>query len=82
MHDIVQGNDVDLHFFYKNEPKRLKMEEMEPMMVNVMDFLIKTLGITRTNNIHLFKVEMGNGICDEYVDVRKYTRRDLWNSYT
>jgi hypothetical protein len=29
------------------------------------------LGITRTNNIHLFKVEMGNGICDEYVDVRK-----------
>jgi hypothetical protein len=31
---------------------------MEPMMVNVMDFSIKTLG-TRTNNIHLFKVEMG-----------------------
>jgi hypothetical protein len=34
-------------------------------------FFNKTLGITRTNNIHLFKVEMGNGICDEYVDVRK-----------
>jgi hypothetical protein len=58
------------------------LEEIEPMMVND-GFFKKTLGITRTNNIHLFKVEMGNGICDEYVDVRKrYTRRDLWNSYT
>jgi hypothetical protein len=41
-------------------------------------FSIKILGITRTNNIHLFKVEMGNGICDEYVDVRKrYTLKGL-----
>jgi hypothetical protein len=38
MHDIVGPNDVDLHFFIKNEPKRLKLEEIEPMMVNVMDF--------------------------------------------
>jgi hypothetical protein len=29
------------------------------MMVNVMDFFNKTLGITRTNNIHLFKVDGG-----------------------
>jgi hypothetical protein len=56
MYDIVQGpNDVDLHFFYKTSQKRLKLEEMEPMMVNVMDFFNKKLGITRTNNIHLFK---------------------------
>jgi hypothetical protein len=31
--------------FIKNEPKRLKLEEIEPM-INVMDFSIKTLGIT------------------------------------
>jgi hypothetical protein len=29
------------------------------MMVNVMDFFNKKLGITRTNNIHLFKVDGG-----------------------
>jgi hypothetical protein len=34
------------------------LEEIGAMMVNVMDFFNKTLGITRTNNIHLFKVEM------------------------
>jgi hypothetical protein len=35
------------------------LEEIGPMMVNVMDFFNKTLGITRTNNIHLFKVDGG-----------------------
>jgi hypothetical protein len=43
MHDIVQGpNDVDLHFFYKNEPKTIEnWKKLEPMMVNVMDFFNK-----------------------------------------
>jgi hypothetical protein len=57
------------------------LEEIEPMMVNVMDFSIKILGITRTNNIHLFK-RWRNGICDEYVDVRKRNSKGFWNSYT
>jgi hypothetical protein len=42
MHDIVKGpNDVDLHFIKTS--KTIEMEEIEPMMVNVMDFSIKTL---------------------------------------
>jgi hypothetical protein len=46
MHDIVQGpNDVDLHFFYKNEPKTIEnWKKLEPMMVNVMDFFNKNIG--------------------------------------
>jgi aminopeptidase N len=40
------------------------------------------LGITRTNNIHLFKVEMGNGICDEYVDVRKRYTEGIYGTAT
>ncbi|MFT4983502.1 MAG: hypothetical protein ACI9Q9_000539 [Flavobacterium sp.] len=46
MHDIVKGpNDVDLHFFYKNEPKTIEnWKKLEPMMVNVMDFFNKNIG--------------------------------------
>jgi hypothetical protein len=46
------------------------------MMVNVWIFSIKTLGITRTNNIHLFKVmgmeyamsTLGNGTLKGFME--------------
>jgi hypothetical protein len=37
-------NDVDLHFFYKNEPKRLKLEEIGADDGQCMDFFNKNIG--------------------------------------
>jgi hypothetical protein len=45
-HDIVKGpNDVDLHFFYKNNPKTTaNWKQMEPLMVKVMDYYNHKVG--------------------------------------
>ena len=45
-HDIVKGpNDVDLHFFYKNNPKTTaNWKQLEPLMVKVMDFYNHKVG--------------------------------------
>ena len=45
-HDIVKGpNDVDVHFFYKNNPKVTEnWKQFEPLMVKVMDYYNKTVG--------------------------------------
>jgi hypothetical protein len=45
-HDIVKGpNDVDLHFFYKNNPKTTEnWKQLEPLMVKVMDYYNRTVG--------------------------------------
>jgi hypothetical protein len=47
------------------------LEEIGAMMVNVMDFSIKTLGITVQTIFIYSRWRWWNGICDEYVDVRK-----------
>jgi hypothetical protein len=46
IHDVVKGpNNVDLHFFYKNNPKTAEnWKKLEPLMVNVMDFYNKKIG--------------------------------------
>ena len=46
LHDVVKGpNNVDLHFFYKNNPKYIQnWKDLEPLMVRVMDFYNKTVG--------------------------------------
>lgn len=46
VHDIVKGpNDVDLHFFYKNNPKTAEnWKKLEPLMVKVMDFYNHKVG--------------------------------------
>ena len=45
-HDIVKGpNDVDLHFFYKNNPKTTEnWKQLEPLMVKVMDYYNQRVG--------------------------------------
>lgn len=45
-HDIVKGpNDVDLHFFYKNNPKTTaNWKQLEPLMVKVMDYYNQRVG--------------------------------------
>ncbi|WP_095953720.1 M1 family metallopeptidase [Flavobacterium sp. ACN6] len=45
-HDIVKGpNDVDLHFFYKNNPKvTANWKQLEPLMVKVMDYYNQRVG--------------------------------------
>ncbi|RXM48289.1 M1 family metallopeptidase [Flavobacterium sp. YO12] len=45
-HDIVKGpNDVDLHFFYKNNPKTVaNWKQLEPLMVKVMDYYNHRVG--------------------------------------
>lgn len=45
-HDIVKGpNNVDLHFFYKNNPKTTaNWKQMEPLMVKVMDYYNHKVG--------------------------------------
>ncbi|MET0946186.1 MAG: M1 family metallopeptidase [Flavobacterium sp.] len=45
-HDIVKGpNDVDLHFFYKNDPKTTEnWKQLEPLMVKVMDYYNHKVG--------------------------------------
>lgn len=45
-HDIVKGpNDVDLHFFYKNNPKTTEnWKQLEPLMVKVMDYYNHKVG--------------------------------------
>ena len=45
-HDIVKGpNDVDLHFFYKNNPKTTEnWKKLQPLMVKVMDFYNQKVG--------------------------------------
>jgi len=45
-HDIVKGpNDVDLHFFYKNDPKTTgNWKQLEPLMVKVMDYYNHKVG--------------------------------------
>jgi len=45
-HDIVKGpNDVDLHFFYKNDPKTTaNWKQVEPLMVKVMDYYNNRVG--------------------------------------
>jgi len=45
-HDIVKGpNDVDLHFFYKNNEKTTaNWKQLEPLMVKVMDFYNHKVG--------------------------------------
>jgi len=45
-HDIVKGpNDVDLHFFYKNNPKTTEnWKQLEPLMVKVMDYYNNRVG--------------------------------------
>ncbi|MCD0469583.1 M1 family metallopeptidase [Flavobacterium sp. JAS] len=46
VHDIVKGpNDVDLHYFYKNNPKTAEnWKKLEPLMVKVMDFYNHKVG--------------------------------------
>ncbi|WP_163399837.1 M1 family metallopeptidase [Flavobacterium fluviatile] len=46
-HDIVKGpNDVDLHFFYKNNPKTTEnWKQLEPLMVKVMDYYNQKVGV-------------------------------------
>ncbi|MDW8849693.1 M1 family metallopeptidase [Flavobacterium sp. MMLR14_040] len=45
-HDIVKGpNDVDLHFFYKNNPKTTaNWKQLEPLMLKVMDYYDHRVG--------------------------------------
>ena len=45
-HDIVKGpNDVDLHFFYKNNPKTTEnWKQLEPLMVKVMEYYNQIVG--------------------------------------
>ena len=45
-HDIVKGpNDVDLHFFYKSNPKVTEnWKKLEPLMVKVMDYYNHKVG--------------------------------------
>ncbi|MEZ0128816.1 M1 family metallopeptidase [Flavobacterium sp. LBUM151] len=45
-HDVVKGpNDVDLHFFYKNDPKTTgNWKQLEPLMVKVMDYYNHKVG--------------------------------------
>lgn len=45
-HDIVKGpNDVDLHFFYKNNEKTTaNWKQLEPLMVKVMDYYNHRVG--------------------------------------
>jgi hypothetical protein len=45
-HDIVKGpNDVDLHFFYKNNPKTTEnWKQLEPLMVKVMEYYNNRVG--------------------------------------
>lgn len=45
-HDIVKGpNDVDLHFFYKNDAKTTgNWKQLEPLMVKVMDYYNHRVG--------------------------------------
>lgn len=45
-HDIVKGpNDVDLHFFYKNNPKTTEnWKQLEPLMVKVMEYYNQRVG--------------------------------------
>ncbi|WKL46883.1 M1 family metallopeptidase [Flavobacterium pectinovorum] len=45
-HDIVKGpNDVDLHFFYKNNPKTTaNWKQLEPLMVKVMEYYNQRVG--------------------------------------
>ncbi|SHL64218.1 M1 family metallopeptidase [Flavobacterium chilense] len=45
-HDIVKGpNDVDLHFFYKNDSKTTgNWKQLEPLMVKVMDYYNHRVG--------------------------------------
>lgn len=45
-HDIVKGpNDVDLHFFYKNNPKTsANWKQLEPLMVKVMEYYNHRVG--------------------------------------
>lgn len=45
-HDVVKGpNDVDLHFFYKNNPKTTaNWKQLEPLMVKVMDYYNHRVG--------------------------------------
>jgi len=45
-HDIVKGpNNVDLHFFYKNNPKTTaNWKQLEPLMVKVMDYYNNRVG--------------------------------------
>lgn len=46
IHDVVKGpNNVDLHFLYKNNPEIIdNWKQLEPLMVNVMDFYNKKIG--------------------------------------
>ncbi|MCV9932456.1 M1 family metallopeptidase [Flavobacterium sp. LS1R47] len=46
IHDVVKGpNDVDLHFFYKNNPKIIEnWKNLQPLMVKVMDFYNHKVG--------------------------------------
>ena len=46
IHDVVKGpNNVDLHFLYKNNPKIIEnWKNVQPLMVQVMDFYNKTVG--------------------------------------
>ncbi|KAF2336281.1 M1 family metallopeptidase [Flavobacterium daemonense] len=45
-HDVVKGpNDVDLHFFYKNDEKTTaNWKQLEPLMVKVMDYYNHRVG--------------------------------------
>jgi hypothetical protein len=45
-HDIVKGpNDIDLHFFYKNNPKTTaNWKQLEPLMVKVMEYYNHRVG--------------------------------------
>jgi hypothetical protein len=46
VHDIVKGpNDVELHYFFKNNPKTVEnWKKLEPLMVKVMDFYNHKVG--------------------------------------
>lgn len=46
LHDVVKGpNDVDVHFFYKNNPKIIdNWKALQPKMVNVMAIYNKIVG--------------------------------------
>ena len=46
VHDVVKGpNDVDMHFFYKNDPKVTEnWKALQPITVKVMNIFNKTVG--------------------------------------
>ena len=73
IHDVVKGpNDVELHFLYKNNPKIIEnWKKLQPKMVNVMDFSIKSWRLSIQTILIYSRWRWRNGICHVYFNVRK-----------